>query len=169
MNRPWFPLPVLVCGLAVGLAACQREQSDYISVQGKIFIFNIRVARAYYAVNLNRLPSAPDGAVVRAEFENPAGGPPLLREQKLFANMTQVDLQSPDLECVVADRPYKIHITLTAPDGRLLQTLQTTLTSTLDQTVMPAEPLVVGAAYDRNPNAIGPSGAIRFRQACKPG
>ena len=149
------------------LASCQREKTDYISVQGKIFIFNIRLARAYYTLNLNRLQATPDGSMVTAEFENPAGGPPLIGEQKVFPKMTRIDLESPDLTCVIAGKPYAIHITLKSPDGKVLQVLHTTLTSTLDQTVMPAEPLVEGAAYDRNPEAYDKSGKIKFRQACK--
>ena len=78
-----------------GLASCQREATDYISVQGKIFIFNIRLAQAYYTLNLNRLPATPDDAVVRAEFEDPAGGPALVSEQKVFPKMARIDLQSP--------------------------------------------------------------------------
>jgi hypothetical protein len=149
------------------LAACQREKAGYISVQGKIFIFNIRLARAYYTLNLNRLPPTPDDAVVRVEFENPAGGAPLVSEQKVFPKMARIDLESPDLSCVVANKPYAIHIVLTEAGGKVLQTLDTTLTSTLDQTVMPAQALVVGNAYEKNPEAFDKTGKIKFRQACK--
>ena len=51
--RTMLLLPALAL-LALS-AACQREKTEYISVQGKIFIFNIRLARAYYTLNLNRL------------------------------------------------------------------------------------------------------------------
>lgn len=149
-------------------ASCQREKTDYISVNGKIFIFNIKLARAYYMLDLNRLQATPDNSVATAEFENPAGGPPLVTEQKVFPKMTRIDLQSPDVNCVVAGKPYKIHITLKDPDGNVLQTLDTTLASTLDQTVMPAEALVVGAAYDKNPGAYNKDGTTKLRQACKP-
>jgi hypothetical protein len=148
-------------------ASCQREKTDYISVNGKVFIFNIKLARAYYMLDLNRLKATPDNAVARAEFENPAGGPVLVTEQKVFPKMTRIDLQSPDVNCVVADKPYKIHVILKDRDGEVLQTLDTTLASTLDQTVMPAKALVVGAAYDRNPDAYNKDGTSKFRQACK--
>lgn len=157
-------LPALIL---LGLAAsCQRETIDYISIQGKIFIFNIRMAEAYYALNLNRLKAAPDNSVVTVEFENPAGGPPLVSEQKVFPKMTRIDLQSPRLNCVVTGKPYKIHITLKDADGTVLQTLDTTLTSTLDQTVMPAEALIEGPAYDKNPDAFDKNGKIKFRTKC---
>jgi hypothetical protein len=151
------------------LSGCQREESDYITVNGKVFIFNVRLARAFYMLTLNRLETVPDDAILRAEFENPAGGPPLIKEQKVFPKRMRIDLQSPDLTCVVANRPYAIHITVTSPDGQVLQTLDTTLTSTLDQTVLPAHSLVLGAAYDKNPQAFGKDGKIVFQQACTKG
>jgi hypothetical protein len=150
-------------------AGCQREDTDYITVNGKVFIFNVRLARAFYMLTLNRLEAVPDDAVVRAEFENPAGGAVLVTEQKVFPKMTRIDLQSPDLTCVVADKPYAIHVIVKAPDGKVLQTLDTTLTSTLDQTVLPAHSLVLGAAYDKNPEAYGKDGKIEFQKACKKG
>jgi hypothetical protein len=48
----------------------------------------------------------------------------------------------------------------------VLQTLDTTLESTLDQTIMPANSLVLGAAYDKNPEAFGKDGKIKFREKC---
>lgn len=162
-------LTAAVIALLALSAGCQREESDYITVNGKIFIFNVRLARAFYMLTLNRLEAVPDDAVVRAEFENPAGGPVLVTEQKVFAKMTRIDLQSPDLTCVVAGKPYAIHVVVKAPDGKVLQTLDTTLTSTLDQTVLPAHSLVLGAAYDKNPEAYGKDGKIEFQQACKKG
>ena len=105
--------------LALMLAGgCQRAAEEYISVNGKVFIFNIRVARAFYMLTLNRLPSTPDDAVVIVEFEDPAGGPPLIKEQKVFPRMTRIDLQSPDVDCVVVGKPYKIHIVPRAASSR---------------------------------------------------
>jgi len=147
-------------------AGCQREATDYISVNGKVFIFNIRYARAFYMLTLNRLPATPDDAVVVAEFENPAGGPPLVKEQKVFPKMARIDLQSPDVDCVVTGKPYKIHIVLKSADGETLQTIDTTLNSTLDSTMLPASALVEGPAYDKTKDAYNPDGTIRFRKKC---
>ena len=138
--------------------ACQREATEYISINGKVFIFNIRQARAFYMLTLNRLPAAPDDAVVVAEFEDPAGGPPLIKKQKVF--------QSPDVDCVVTGKPYKIHITLKSAEGKTLQTIDTTLNSTLDSTMLPAHALVEGPAYDKTKDAYNRAGTIRFRKKC---
>src|SRR5690606_29985384 len=126
-----YRAPVVLALLLALSAGCQREAEDYISVDGKIVIFNIRLARAYYALTLNRKEATPDGAVVIAEFENPAGGEALVSRQKVFPNMKRIDLQSPDVECVVADRPYRISIRLEDQSGKILQTIDTTLSSTI--------------------------------------
>ena len=159
---------VIIPALATLLFAggCQREATDYITVNGKIFIFNIRDARAFYMLTLNRLPATPDDAMVVAEFENPAGGPPLVKEQKVFPKMTRIDVQSPDVDCVVTDKPYKIHVVLKSADGEVLQTIDTTLNSTLDSTVLPASALVEGPAYDKTKDAYDVDGTIRFRKKC---
>ena len=147
-------------------AGCQREAEDYITVNGKVFIFNIRYARAFYMLTLHRLPATPDDAVVIAEFENPAGGPPLVKEQKVFPKMTRIDLQSPDVDCVVTDTPYKIRIVLRNAAGETLQTIDTTLRSTLDSTMLPEHALFEGPVYTKTRDAYNADGSIRFRKKC---
>ncbi|MCV3765423.1 hypothetical protein [Rhizobium sp. TRM95796] len=161
MTRLWLSALVVLA-----LASCQREDKDYLTINGKIFIFNVRLSKAYYALNLNRLAGVPDGAKVTAEFENPAGGPPLTVTRKVFPNMARIDFQSPDLDCIVADKPYAIIITLRDPAGKEMQKIETTLASTLDQTVMPEQALVRGNAYDKNPAAYDAEGHVKFRTAC---
>jgi hypothetical protein len=162
--RALMILPALATLLLAG--GCQREAEEYVTINGKVFIFNIRNARAFYMLTLNRLPATPDDAVVVAEFENPAGGPPLVKEQKVFPKMTRIDLQSPDVDCVVTDKPYKIHIVLKGAGGEILQTIDTTLNSTLDSTILPEHALVEGPAYDKTKAAYNPDGTIRFRKKC---
>lgn len=157
-------IPIL--GALLLVIGCQRKAEDYITVNGKVFIFNIRLARAFYMLTLNRLPATPDGVVVVAEFEDPAGGPPLVKEQKVFPKMTRIDLQSPDVDCVTTGRPYRIHIVVRSPEGETLQTIDTTLTSTLDSTMLPEKALVEGPAYTRTKDAYGADGSIRFRKKC---
>ena len=153
--------------LALLLAAgCQRQEKDYMSINGKIFIFNIRQASAFYMLTLNRLPATPDNAVVTAEFEDPAGGPPLVKRQKVFPKMTRIDLQSPDLDCIRTGKPYRIHVTLREASGAVLQTIDTTLSSTLDSDMLPQKALFDGPAYTKSKAAFGPDGKIRYRRKC---
>jgi hypothetical protein len=160
-----YAMPIFFA-LVAGIAGCQRAAEDYITINGKVFIFNIRYGRAFYMLTLNRLPAAPDDAVVVAEFENPAGGAPLVKEQKIFPKMTRIDLQSPDVDCVVTGKPYAIHIVLKSAEGETLQAIDTTLESTLDSTMLPEKALVEGPAYDKTKEGYNADGTIRFRKAC---
>jgi len=156
MSRICLFASLLMAGLA--LSACQRQADGPLAINGKIFIFNVRLAKSYVQLTLARNGDVADGSKVMARFENPAGGADLEASQKVFPAMTRIDIASPDMHCIVKDRPYAITITLTDPEGNLRQTIETTLASTLDQTVMPAKPLVEGPAYDKNPDATGPDG-----------
>lgn len=139
--------------LALSLAACQRETGpDPLQLTGKMFVFNYRLAYATYVVTLNRTEPLPDGATVTAEFENPAGGAPLVTTRKLFPKLEKVVLESPEIACVKKARPYRVAIRVNGPDGAQLQALETTVVSDLDQSVLPAQALVVGPAYDKNPD-----------------
>lgn len=145
------------------LSSCQRDsQSGPLAVSGRLFVFNYRMATATYMVTLSRNGDVPEGSEVETRFDNPRGGEPLVTHQKVFPNQQKVVLESPPLHCVVKDRPYKVAIRLTNSTGKLLQTLETTVTSNLDQTILPARPLVVGSQYDRNPEVFKPDGTTDF-------
>ena len=151
MKRPYL----IVLPLALLLAACQREAGpDPLKLTGKMFVFNYRLAYATYMVTLDRIEPVPEGSVVKAEFENPAGGAPLTLERKLFANLKRVVLESPDISCVKKGTPYKVAISVVGPDGAELQSLETQVTSNVDQSVLPAKALVVGPGYDKNPEVF---------------
>lgn len=137
------------------LSACQRETGpDPLQLTGKIFIFNYRLAYATYMITLTKKEPVPDGSIVTAEFENPAGGAPLTLERKLFARLDKVVLESPDITCVKKERPYAVTIRVKGPGGDVLQTIKTTVISNLDQDIMPAKALVLGPAYDKNPDVF---------------
>ncbi|UPA25531.1 hypothetical protein [Shinella oryzae] len=143
---------ILLLPLALLLSACQREAGpDPLKLTGKMFVFNYRLAYATYLVTLEKTQPLPEGSVVRAAFENPAGGTPLELERKLFASLPRVVLESPDVTCVKKNHPYKVSIRVLGPDGEQLQSLETEVTSSLDQDILPAKPLVIGPAYEKNP------------------
>ena len=151
MKKSWL----ILLPLLLVLAACQLEAgTDPLKLTGKMFVFNYRLAYATYMVTLDRTAPVPEGSVVRAEFENPAGGAPLTLERKLFANLTRVALESPDISCVKKGVPYKVAIQVVGPDGAVLQSLETQVTSSADQSILPAKALVVGPGYDRNPEVF---------------
>lgn len=155
---------------AAVLAGCQRETGpDPLKLTGKMFVFNYRLAYAAYMITLNKTEPVPDGSVVVASFENPAGGEPLTLTRKLFPKLDKVTLESPEISCVKKERPYAVTIEVKGPDGATLQKLETTVTSGIDQDIMPAKPLVEGPAYDKNPEVfVGGRAPERFETAACP-
>lgn len=136
-------------------SGCQRETGpEPLKLTGKMFVFNYRLAYATYMVTLAKTEPVPDGSVVIARFENPAGGDALVLERKLFPKLEKVVLESPDVACVKKDRAYAVTIEVKGPEGQPLQRLETTVTSDIDQDILPAKALVEGPAYDKNPEVF---------------
>jgi hypothetical protein len=158
--RACFVLAVL--GL-LGVSACRDTggEGEYFALGGKIFVFNYRVATATYLVNLVPLQPVEEGQTAVASFEDPAGGEPLVVRQKIWPNMAKTTIESPPLRCVVKDRPYAISIKIQGADGSVRQTIETTLASVDDQSILPDRPLVVGPLYTPNPELAGhPDGKL---------
>ncbi|THK39804.1 hypothetical protein EHS39_01170 [Ensifer sp. MPMI2T] len=155
---------------ATVLVGCQRETGpDPLKLTGKMFVFNYRLAYAAYMITLNKTEPVPDGSIVVASFENPAGGEPLTLTRELFPKLDRVTLESPEISCVKKEKPYAVTIEVKGPDGATLQKLETTVTSDVDQDVLPAKPLVEGPAYDKNPEVfVGGRAPERFETAACP-
>jgi hypothetical protein len=162
MRKPFIPLVFLALALlgSLGVSACRESggEGEYFRIDGKIFVFNYREARATYLVNLAPLQPVEDGQTAVVSFEDPAGGEPLVVRQKIWPKMPKTTIESPALRCVVKDRPYAISIVIEGPDGAVRQTIETTLASTDDQSILPDKPLVVGPLYTPNPELEGNPG-----------
>lgn len=158
-NRFKFFLIVLAL---TSIAACREEATDdYVALTGKVFIFNPRVASATYVVTLGKLKPIPENSRVVALFEDPAGGEKIRVEQKVWPKLAKIALETRSLTCIRKGKAYAFNISLIGPDDQELQTISSTLTSSLDQSVMPDRPLVVGPAYTPNPELKGdPAGKI---------
>ncbi|MEH3125930.1 hypothetical protein [Agrobacterium cavarae] len=156
----WLTLPLIL----LVLAGCQREeQRDVAKISGRMFVFNYRVAVATYLVTLQTQVPIEEGSVIEAEFENPRGGDALTVSERLFPKNSKIVLQSPPVECVRQDRPYKVTIRLRAPDGHVMQTLETKVTSDTNQSLLPAKPLVVGPLYIPNPEVFRSDGTTDMK------
>ena len=143
---------VAVLGLAaMALAGCRDTGSgDYVTLDGKIFVFNYRLAMATYLVNLKLLRKPVDGMAAVASFENPAGGAPIEARERLWPQNPRATLNSPPVFCIVKDRPYKVEIRIVDAQGQVIQRIETTVTSNQDQSVLPDQPLVMGPHYTPN-------------------
>ena len=167
-GRPCLAVSVSVdcCPGAVGMlgiSACRESggEGEYFAIAGKLFVFNYRVATATYLVNLVPVQPVEDGQTAVASFEDPAGGETIVVRKKIWPNMAKTTIESPPLRCVVKDRPYKVSIGIEGPDGEVRQTIETTMTSSEDQTILPDRPLVVGPFYTPNPELAGhPDGKL---------
>ena len=142
--------PVLM--LLLILAGCKDEsRTGYLELSGRIFVFNPRIAEATYVVTLSVLKQPPEGSRVEAVFDNPAGGDALKMEQVLRPGQVKIAFESEPLQCIKKDRPYAFKVLLRDDRGNVLQVVESSIRSTLDQSVMPDAPLVEGPGYDPNP------------------
>ncbi|QFY59649.1 hypothetical protein FZ934_03895 [Rhizobium grahamii] len=146
----------------VVLAGCQRQTDNLVEFGGHVFVFNYRVAVATYLVTLNKKAPIPDGSVAIAEFENPSGGDPLVTNEKIYPFWDKITIQSPAVHCVKKDRPYVVNVRLVDAGGKTLQSLQTKVISSVDQSVMPGKPLVVGPFYNKNPEVFKADGTTDY-------
>ena len=163
MHSRSVPLVALALVGMLGVSACRDSggEGEFFAVDGKLFVFNYRVATATYLVNLVPLQPVEDGQFAVASFEDPAGGEAIVVRTRIWPKMAKTSIESPPLRCIVKDRPYKVSITIEGPDGAVRQTIATTMTSSEDQGVLPDRPLVVGPIYTPNPELAGhPDGKL---------
>jgi hypothetical protein len=143
--------------LAALLAGCGDDsdsgEAPYLEITGGGFVFNYRIAEAYYGFVARPLRSLPAGSRLEASFEDPAGGDAFVERQLAGDKAVRYSFRTPPLQGIKADRPYAVELRLIAADGSLLQSLHKTFSSQLDQDVNPDKPLTVGPGYHRNPEA----------------
>jgi hypothetical protein len=156
-------IPVLLA-LIVLNGCTDTARTGYLELTGRVFIFNPRIAEATYVVTLGVLKQPPVGSRIEAVFDNPAGGAGLTIEQKLQPGQTRIVLESGPLQCIKKDKPYAFKVRLLSENGGELQVVDSSIRSTLDQSVMPDQPLVIGPGYDPNPALKGNSGGHILRQ-----
>lgn len=140
---------------SVALASCdigRDPNAPYLAFAGGGFIFNYRLAEAHYGFIAAVKRPLPDGALVRASFENPAGGPPLVVEHPVESGWLQYSFHSPTVRGIVAGRAYRVELSVVdRASGRALATYQRTFTSQADQAALPERAPVTGPGYHSAP------------------
>lgn len=163
-DRRLLRAAVALSALAMlGLAGCRDGggAGEHYELSGRLFVFNYRVATVRYLVTLKPLRPVGEGEVAVARFEDPAGGEAIVVRQKIWPRSKKVTIESPPLECVVKDRPYKVAIVIEDAAGEAMQAIETTMASSQDQSMLPDRPLAVGPFYDPNPELKGhPDGRL---------
>ena len=154
-----FGLPgrlLVLAVLAALLASCEEDDptQPYIEFTGGGFIFNYNVASAYYGFVAEVRRPVPPGTILEAEFEDPAGGPPLVVRGVAGGYARQFRFESPPVEGVVANRDYRVELRLIDPgDFTLIAAYSRTFRSELDQDVLPSAPTTIAPTYRPNPES----------------
>lgn len=145
----------IVCALAA-LAACEDESQPYVEFAGGGFIFNYNVAEAYYGFVLKRVRRIPEGTVIEARFEDPAGGPPIVETQTARSTMLQYVFRSPSLKGIEAGRDYRVEVRLIEPGAdTAFAAYSRTFRSSADQSALPSAPTTIGPGYQPAPATGG--------------
>lgn len=146
--------------LIAATGGCRESggEGEFFAISGKVFVFNYRVATATYLVTLRPLQPMDGGQTVVATFEDPQGGAPILVRQKVWPQLEKVTLESLPLLCVKKGKPYAVAISVEDTAGAVKQRIETTMTSSEDQSILPDKPLVVGPIYTPNPELAGNPG-----------
>ena len=171
MRAPLFGWPVWILLAGFALVSCRDAgpEGELFAISGKLFVFNYRVATAVYLVTLNPLQPPEDGLTAVGTFEDPAGGEPIVVRQRVWPKLGKVTLESPPLRCVAKGRPYAVSIVIEDISGAPRQRIETTMTSSEDQSRLPDRPLVTGPFYTPNPELAGrPDGQIDGTDGCPP-
>lgn len=133
--------------LLAALAACDAGDGPYLAFVGGGFIFNYRLATAEYGFVARVMRPLPPGCVLEAEFEDPAGGPPITVRKQARAQRRSYHFQTPPLTGIVANRDYRVVLRLLGSDGAELARYERAFRSDVAQDVLPDAPPVVGPGY----------------------
>jgi len=129
-------------------------QKPYLAFTGGGFVFNFRLAEAFYGFTVQVQKPLQTGSIIEAEFENPEGGAPIVVSERVNARTTRYGLRSPGVRGVEAGKPYKVVVSLY--DYRhedLLERHEREYSSKIASTVLPEKALTTGPGYHRNPDA----------------
>ena len=151
-----FAASLLIFGML--LSGCGEDKdAPYLEFTGGGFIFNYRIGKAFYGFVARPLRDIPEGTEIIAEFENPAGGEPLIVTATANPDQLQYMLRTPGVSGVVKDRPYKVTITLQKPGTDTpLATYSKEYRSSINQSDMPGVALTIGPGYHPNPELYDP-------------
>jgi len=134
------------------LIGCDGDKGPYLSFAGGGFVFNYRIAEVYYGFVLKPERKLPEGSVIEARFEDPAGGPDIVIAAPARSGQLQYMFRTPAVKGVRKDKDYRVEVRLLdKPQGTALASMSRSFRSTADQSELPDKPLVVWPGYTPNP------------------
>lgn len=144
----------LAAALALLLAACEAEEKPYVTIHGGGFVFNYRIAAAYYGLTLRPMRDLAPGTTLEARFQDPAGGPDIIISKTVDVPRRSYVFETPALKGVRKDVDYLAVVEVRAPEtDALLERTEKIFRSSLDQSALPRQPLVIGPGHTPNPAA----------------
>jgi hypothetical protein len=139
-------LALLLLAAAVLTSCGDDAVGPYLEYAGGGFIFNYRTANHYYGLVVRQKRPLPEGSSFEVRFEVPGGEQ--VQQEPAAAGRLQYKFQTGDLEGIEAGHPYKAVVILRAAGGQEIERLEKQFTTTVDQSKLPAKPLVTGPGYE---------------------
>jgi hypothetical protein len=129
------------------------SEKPYLGVLGGGFIYNYREGEEFYGLTTMVQKPLAEGSIIEVEFENPAGGQPLIVSERVSARTNRYAFHSPDVHGVVANKPYHVMIRIYDRERKeLIWSTTREYKSDLDDNVVPKKPVVIGPGYTPNPD-----------------
>lgn len=136
----------------LGLAGCGEDPSTpYLEYAGGGFVFNYRTANHYYGFVVRQKRPLPEGGRLEVRFELP-GGQEEKAAEKIVPGRLQYKFQTGDIDGIEANHPYKAVLVLLDAEGKEIERLEHSFKTDVEQSSLPAKPLVVGPGYQPNPD-----------------
>ncbi len=146
-------LPAIILGATLGVCdSGDSEDKPYLTFAGGGFVFNYRLATADYGFVARVMRTIPAGSIIEAEFEDPAGGDPIVLRQSTRTGRSSYVFRTPSLQGVRANRDYQVVLRLLDPEQEEFASYRRSFRSSVDQNVLPETPPVVGPGYQRAPS-----------------
>jgi hypothetical protein len=140
------------CLALLVLTGCEDASKPAASFAGGGFMFNYRVGEAFYGVVIKTEKRLPPETIIQAEFQDPAGGAPIMVTENVRKEQRKYMLRTPALKGIKKDVPYKVVVKiLDRPGGQEIGRIERAFKSDVDQSVMPDGPLIIGPGYTINP------------------
>lgn len=104
--------------LTLALAGCGASESGpWLDFAGGGFVVDYSMGAAYYGLVVKPLRHLPQGAVIEARFQDPAGGPDLVVAQSIDKQQLRYPFKSPSISGLRKGHAYKVEIRLLASQG----------------------------------------------------
>lgn len=135
------------------LAGCADDTNKpYLEFAGGGFIYNYRLATADYGFVVRVVKKIPADTIIEAEFEDPAGGPPIVIRQTARSTRLNYKFETPPVKGIKAGRDYEVKVRLIdSNSSEVFARYSKSFHADVDQDILPEKPPVVGPGYQPNP------------------